>query len=494
MKLKVLIPSEEYRNYAGARIRYGRLRAELARNGIALLLEDIGEFAPERDESDALLISKCHDARALVAAAGAFARGRLVGVDLFDDYFSQAGDSRLVRYRTWLGQILRSSNFALCSTPTLARVIENYDRDLPVHVVNDPSPEVDVAKLPELLASKLAKTQNELEIRLAWFGVGDNPNFKVGLSDLAAYGGMLYQLANSDLNVELTVLTNPRALTADGLALIGKVPVRTKIEEWTETREREVLAEAFACFLPVNAQPFSAAKSLNRAVSALSSGSQVISAGYPLYQPLGELVYRDANSFLSDLARASMKLSPPKIGKYRAMIDSIASPEREAAALARFLGGLKPVVPKKVGPLALVHGQATNGAAHKAVRALQGLSVGSPYCAARLGFDVMFRPARDRLIMLVSDHAAKQLLPNVRSSIQPAQNVSERNLWTVPEDGKPGVGLAIEGPEWHSASLPFQISTYRATMARIGERMEAAFGPCRLFISESSQLPFSLEF
>src|SRR4051794_38252147 len=107
MNIRVLIPSEEYRGYAGARIRYGRLAAELQERGITLTLQDIGEFAPEHETTDALLISKCHDARALVAAAAAYQRGQLVGVDLFDDYFSQTGDSRLVRYRNWLKQLLR---------------------------------------------------------------------------------------------------------------------------------------------------------------------------------------------------------------------------------------------------------------------------------------------------------------------------------------------------------------------------------------------------
>jgi hypothetical protein len=490
MKLKVLIPSDEYKSYAGARIRYGRLASELVRHGIELMLEDIAAFAPEKDGADVLLISKCHDARALVAAASACARGQLVGVDLFDDYFSQFEDGRLNRYRLWLKQLLETCHFALCSTPTMARVVDGYRPGLPVHVVNDPAPNADGTDLAQLLNEKLANTRNGLTLRLAWFGVGDNPHFRVGLSDLAAFGNTLSEFGGSGMDVELTVLTNGRALTADGLALIHRVPVRTRVKEWTEERERELLAEAFACFLPVNAQRFSAAKSLNRGITALSAGCQVISVGYPLYEALSNLIYRDAASFLSDLRRGEMKHSAAGIGKYEGTVDTIASAELEAARLAGFLGQI-PSVAVDDRPIALVHGQATSGAAHKTVRALHGFSVGSPYCAAELGFDVVFRPSRHGLVMLISDQTAKRVAPKVRASLVPARSFSERKFWIVLEGGEGRADEQLADQQWHNAPLPFQLATYGSTMACISERLQDAFGPCRVFISESSPLPFS---
>jgi hypothetical protein len=494
MNIRVLIPSEEYRAYAGARIRYGRLAAELQECGIALTLQDIGEFAPEHETTDALLISKCHDARALVAAAAAYQRGQLVGVDLFDDYFSQTGDSRLVRYRNWLKQLLGTAHFALCSTPALAEVVEAFRPSLPVHVVNDPAVDLRMDDIAQLLASKLATTRNELTIRLAWFGVGDNPHFKVGLSDLAAYSDMLHRLTRSGFDVELSVLTNARALTAENLAMIGQLPVRTQVHEWTEQREKELLADAFACFLPVNAQRFSSAKSLNRAVTALSGACQVISAGHPLYATLGDLIYRDPDKFLSDLARGSMQHSSAGIGRFQATVDAVASPSAEAAKIAEFLADLDPSPLGDAGPVALVHGYATSGAAHKSVRALKGLSVASPYCAAKLNFDVIFRAADARLLMLMSDHAAKLLPPSVRKTLEPVRSNKDHKLWVVPKAGNPDAELAYEDAKWHSKPLPFQLATYQRTMTEIGERLQGLFGPCRLFLSESSPLPFSFSY
>ena len=491
MKTKVLIPSEEYKSYAGARIRYGRLGPELARVGIELALEDISEFAPESDASDALLISKCHDARAFIAAAAGQARGQLVGVDLFDDYFSQVADSRLNRYRSWLNQLLPRCDFAICSTPAIASVVESFDQKLPIHVVNDPAPPVRVDELSETLKRKLANTTNECTLRLAWFGVGDNPQFKVGLSDLAAYGGILRPLRKSGMAVELRILTNIRALTVDGLALIEQLPVRTIVEEWTEEREKQILSEAFACFLPVNGQRFSAAKSLNRAVTALSGGCQVISAGYPLYAPLGDLIYTDIDSFAVDLAKRSMRHSAASGQRYQSILDSIASPAGEAVGLRDFLKDLKPRGAGDLGKLALIHGQNTNDASHKAVRALEGLSVASPYCVAEFDFDVIFRAAPSRLVMLVSDDAAKRLPSAVRESLRPWRRGSGRRLHIVPDEKRSNQFLASDVPVCDELPLPVQLATYGATMALMRERLQRAFGPCRVFISESSAVPFN---
>jgi hypothetical protein len=227
-------------------------------------------------------------------------------------------------------------------------------------------------------------------------------------------------------------------------------------------------------------------------VTALSAGCQVISAGYPLYEALGDLIYRDIDSFLNDLNRGEMKHSAREIGQYEAAIDAIASAAQEAAGLTDFLGQLKPSPAVENLPIALIHGQATSGAAHKMVRALHGLSVGSPYCAAELGFDVMFRTSGARLVMLISDLSAKRASPAIRQTLLPARSISDRKFWIVPETGEDVAGNELERAQWHGAALPFQLATYQSTMARIAERLDKAFGPSQVLISESSPVPFSV--
>lgn len=486
MKIGVLVPSAEYKDYAGARIRYGRTAPQLAERGIGLALHDIGEFDPRRPGCDILIVSKCHDARSLAAAAIVAQSGRLVGVDLFDDYFSQRSDSRLARFRGWLSQILGHCHFALCSTPAMAAVVETYRSGIPKHVMNDPAADLSLDRLADVLKRKLAAAHDQRRIKVAWFGVGDSPYFPIGLQDLAAFGNRLVELNRTGMDVELTVLTNARALTAQGLASLHRLPVRTHIEAWTEEREEQLLAEALVAFLPVGGQAFSTAKSLNRAVTALSAGCQVLSVGYPLYESFGPLLYRNPSDLLADLDAGSLRLSPDRIAIYAETMENLASPVREAERLAGFLEGLAPPQPPGNSPLALIHGHSTNGAAHKMVQDVNGLSVASPYCTAPLGFDVVFRGGTGGLTMLVSEKASKRLKARLQEKLRPGEKLSGRKFLELP-----GKGASPQPIDWSGAPLPFQLATYRHSIDEIARRVVESFGECRLILSETSALPFA---
>ena len=195
MKLVVVIPSPDYKSGAGARIRYGRLVDTLAARGVSLVLEGIAGFDARKVDCDAVLFSKCYDARALIAAHVLTRRGIRVGVDIFDDYFSQAADSRLVWLRSWLDQMLGSCAFALTSTAVTARLVEQYSPSVPVHILNDPAPIFDADGLAGRLREKRAAGLSSGLVHVAWFGMGDNPHFAVGLQDVAAFSDALSSLA-----------------------------------------------------------------------------------------------------------------------------------------------------------------------------------------------------------------------------------------------------------------------------------------------------------
>jgi hypothetical protein len=399
MKLAVLVPSDAYRSYAGARIRYDRIAPELDQHGIELELTDIGQFDPATADCDGIVISKCHDARALIAAAELARRGKLVGVDLFDDYFSQLSDSRLTRFRNWLVQLVELCDFVLCSTQAMADVVRRYRSSLPTHIVNDPAPMDNFDRAAAIADRKAAQARDSRQIQVCWFGVGDNPYFPVGLTDLAAYANALPELSRTGFDVRLTVVTNERALSADGLAMLRRLAVSTEICEWSEEAEKAALDEALVAFLPVSAQPFSVAKSLNRAVTALSAGCQVLSAGYPLYAALDPLIYRDPARTLEDLAAGALRFSAGSDATYRRVLDACASAQAEAGALAGFLAKLVPQSVADARPLCLIHGHSTRLEAHNFVRTANGLSVASPYCPAPFDFDVLFRAASIRPIV-----------------------------------------------------------------------------------------------
>ena len=491
MKITVLIPSDEYRRYAGSRIRYGRLRPHLTPAGADLELLDIAKFDPQQADCDVLIISKCHDSRAIAAAATAAARGCRVGLDLFDDYFTMSCDSRLVRFRRWLGQIVDHCQFALCSTPAMVEVIATYRSNLPVHVVNDPGPGVSTRTLRQRLRDKMHDVQHSGMIRILWFGLGDNPYFNVGLHDLAANCTALLALSSGRFTVDLTVLTNERALTAEGLQLIASMPVRTRTEEWTERREIELLNDAFACFLPVNAHPFSAAKSLNRAVTALSAGCQVLTVGHPLYDRLGDFIYRDGRQLGADLeGHGAMRHGPDSVDRFRQCLDEIASPAQEAQHLRKFLESVaRPEQPSR--RLAIVHGHATDGLAHTWVQANDGLSIASPFCRMALPFDVVFEKRRLGLEMFVSDRAAKRLLPESRDRLGGSSVIRDRAYRRLLRPGELFPAGKAVTPVDKRPSLAAELVGYTATMQEIHDRTESAFGPQGMIFSEDSRLPFN---
>jgi len=491
MRIVVLVPSEAYRGFAGARIRYDRIAPDLARQGVELALVDIGKFDPETADCDGIVISKCHDARALVAAAELARRGKIVGVDLFDDYFSQASDSRLIRYRNWLAQLLPLCGFALCSTEAMAEIVAQYRKALPTHVMNDPAPSESFASALASAERKLAEARDSRQIRLCWFGVGDNPYFPVGLADLASYASVLAMLSATGFDVRLKVVTNERALSANGLSMLTRLPVRTEIEQWSEQAEQDALEEAFAAFIPVSAQPFSVGKSLNRAVTALSAGCQVLSAGYPLYEALDPLIYRDPAVLLRDLERGTMRFSAKSQSKHRRVLESCASAETEATKLAAFLKGLDPQSSGDPRALCLIHGHSTRLEAHSFVRQANGLSVASPYCSAPFDFDVIFRGAPSGLSMLVSKSAEGRLLPGVRERTRPGERIKGRPYLQIAGFGGAN-GHAPEDDHWERAPIPFQLATYRESLSQVQRALTEAFGPCRMFVCETRPLPFPL--
>lgn len=418
MKLTIVVPSEQYLSLAGTRIRYQRMADPLARNGWTMDLVPIERLADRRDFTDtqAFLFSKVQDARAVAMATEIRERGGVVGIDLFDDYFSQRGDSRLATQRNWLRAMAGSIDFVLCSTPRMQAVAASYSGNASNHVLNDPFGRLDAAQLAADLASKREQTMRTGRLPVVWFGTGDNPTFPVGLHDLVAWHDTLAHLAQGPFHVELTILTNLRALDVKGLALLRRLPVSMKVEEWSEAREKEALATSLVSFIPVNAQPFSIAKSLNRGVSALTGGTQLLSAGFPLYAPLDDFIYRDPAQLLADLEADALRNAPERLERFTTCLDSLANPEIEAAKWAAFLtsiqlGRVAPA-PRRIGEIAILHGGKTSGGIHKFAQQRGWLSFGSPFTPPGVPFDAhlgLF--GNGRLPGLRLSKRAKDMLP-----------------------------------------------------------------------------------
>ncbi|WP_121118335.1 hypothetical protein [Croceibacterium ferulae] len=433
MNIQVLVQGEQWLNRAGVRIRYRRIAPHLLPLGSSLSVDVIGaQVNRDRVGADVVILSKCTDARGLTVAEVLREKGVIVGVDLFDDYFSTRTGPCLP-HREMLRQMAKRVDFFLCSTARMQQVSRQFAPDMPVHVLNDPFDDFDKDALARQLNDKAKSALANRKFEVLWFGNGDNPVFPVGLEDLAAFSASLRKLAGGGFDVNLRVLTNLRALGVHNLARLRNLPVPTTIEEWSEERERECLKQALVSFIPVNFQNFSIAKSLNRGISALTGGTQVLSPGYQLYDKLGSFLYHEPNRLLDDLAAGTLRLRPATLDPLGRQMNDLADPGTEAARLCAFVRELdaaraQTVIarPKQRFSRAVLHGRTSVSSVDGLCRQVGWLSIASPFTSSKRPFDVNIGFFGDRQTVHIrfSREGLKFVRPEWRSSITDFANPS----------------------------------------------------------------------
>jgi hypothetical protein len=396
VKIRALVHSAQWLDRAGVRIRYRRIAPKLEALGASLLIDTIDHFdRGDAADDDVVILSKCTDARAIIVAELLREGGVRVGVDLFDDYFTpRIGPCH--GHREFLQEMAKCVDFFLCSTERMRDVAHRFAPGKPAHVLNDPFDRLDADRLAERLLEKSERALAERRLDVLWFGNGDNPIFPVGLTDLAAFGEALRPLANSGFDVRLKVLTNLRALSSENLARIRSLPLPVEIEEWSEEGEARDRDQALVSFLPVNYQNFSTAKSLNRGISALTGGTQILSSGYPLYRAVGDFVYTGAEAILADLEARRLRLRPQTVPALTRCMDRLAHPGNEAARLLAFLRGLSGGSGAGIRLLrtqtdvarAVIHGRVSPSGVHAFGYARGILSIGSAFSNPDRKFDM----------------------------------------------------------------------------------------------------------
>lgn len=388
-------------------------------------------------EVDFVLFSKCQDARSLVYASKAVEAGACVGIDLFDDYFSQTEDARFLLQRQWLREIGEIAQFAICSTPRMFEVAESYLGVGRCHILSDPYDDLDTDSLGEQIELKAFKAKRERKVSIVWFGIASNPSFAVGLDDLASFSGVLRKFAQRDYNAHLTVLTNLASIDASMLERLRALPVPFSLLDWSEDREKQLLERSLIAFLPVNFQPFSIAKSLNRGISALVRGAQILSAGYPLYAQLDQFSYSDPDALVDDLEAGMLKLSSSTLPQLASWMASIADPDTEAASLVKFLSSLPRPLHRdgfKSGRLAILFVSQGNAAIAQFIRQHGALAIASPFVAhSKAIFDIEIKQGdvNEDIVVMMSDNALEQLSDVARERVTQS-DPPEKLPWRIP--------------------------------------------------------------
>ncbi len=479
MRLAIVLPKVDVAS-AGTRIRYARLQAAFEDLGHTLTLNTLDDLiADPALTDDAYLISKIRDVRSVVLAHRLRAAGKHVGIDIFDDYYSHVDDSRFVHVRTWFDQIAPLLTFALTSTARMEMRLERLLPGLPRHRLNDPFTPWDHDSVAKRCAAAAQEARHSRTLRVLWFGIGNNPHFSVGLSDLCNYGHVLRELERAPWRVELTVLTNRRALTADILTRLARIGVATRIEIWSEAREAELLGATTLAFLPVNAQRFSTTKSLNRAVTALTAGAQVLSVGFPLYADLDPFLYRDGDAFLADLEADRLRLREATLPGRDAALAECGKASTEAAALATFFAALPEPAPLADGPFAVVFGRGVKPDVVAAVARGGGLTVATSLAPGKLAYDVR---VRDKDVVL-SAAAAAALRPILSDAPRLLDDNSGRSTLALTALGLPVLRRI-------PATGPHAFALYRAEVTRVRAVLAELFEPSTTFILSEQKSPF----
>ena len=334
-----IIPSARWEASAGVRIRYNRLKPffEAANIFIDIVaLENLTYSMLEK--SDLVVISKIFGPDSIKIISTCRELDKKVGIDLFDDYFSDPTLTVFRRQHDWLKLASNLCDFLICSTDRMKEVALKFlDRRF-VHKINDTTdPQVSINQTQDLLESKDVRKKSRYPLRVAWFGMGDNPYFDVGLHDLYTYSNSLSALTKQYPYLEFTILTNERSLITDNLSKISRLPVEPTLKIWTEDYEKDLLRESDIILMPVSNQNFSIAKSPNRCLTALSFGCQVLSTGFPLYDDFSSLIYSSTDQLIYDLNKKYLKFNTSSIKIYKRICDQTYQSEHQVDLFLRFL-------------------------------------------------------------------------------------------------------------------------------------------------------------
>lgn len=475
------------------RVRYQRF-INAATDGTEINARPIDEVSGRPFDADIYIFCKTFSLAAILLACEIRRSGRVVGQDFFDDYFSQVSDQRLLPFRNWLRQMAPFTNFAVCTTRTMQAVLRPYLPDCPITVVPDPAVAFDTAMLASQAEQKVRRISNSKTIKMVWFGIGDNPFFPVGLQDLTSrqVSSELALFKSHGWALDLVVATNARALNVAGLEQLRRLPVDLHIREWSEDVEHDVLNQAEIAILPVSSQGFSKAKSLNRALTALEHGCQVLSLGEPLYAELDAFIYRSVDEMTADLAVGSARLNRHSVPKLESLLARTAHPQKLASEfISASLAALsRNKTARSDLHMVLVHGRETTIQLHKAVSKSGGLSVRSPYATTGWNFPIRFDIEDARIAMRASTRICEQFnLPCIGDPIR----IGDLDFLTIDIHDK-----AVDKMRLYPAALHNPLTSqasYKSVMSGIVGVIKALFpAHAVLFSDNQMDLPLTSDF
>jgi hypothetical protein len=276
----------------------------LAARGHAVELYD----ASRRRRYDTVVFSKAYKAEDRALAKRLRAAGQEVVLDLCDDHFYNPwGLAKYRQVRDDLLQMIALADRVICSTPVLARSVQQ-------HAGLGAAPAVAPDVYEQAAASAAAPTPLDRPARLLWYGRHGSPNAPAGMGDLRLIQAPLARAFGRRL-FELTVCSDSRAAFD---ALAADLPFPTRYVDWSPAGLAAELGGADAVVIPLSDNPFVAAKTHNRLTLALSAGLPVVADPLDAYQEFRQFCWLgdwsgglEAALLRPDEARARAALARP---------------------------------------------------------------------------------------------------------------------------------------------------------------------------------------
>ena len=245
----------------------------------------------------AVVFSKVYDRAALAAAASLKAAGARVILDLCDNHFYGEEINPVVRERAGrIEAMIQRADVVVTSTDALksqveARFPRARGRSVVIPDYLEELPSTRLSLFDRLALRRLERffAETPHSLRLIWFGNHGGGPIPAGMVDLERIRRSVEAHAVQS-PVTLTVMSNSHHKYR---RLIRPWAAPTTYVSWTVGRADPVMRRHDVAVIPINRNPFTVAKTLNRPATAILAGLGVIADAIPSYEELRPFIPLD---------------------------------------------------------------------------------------------------------------------------------------------------------------------------------------------------------
>jgi hypothetical protein len=227
----------------------------------------------------------------------------------------------------------------------------------------------------------------------------------------------------------------------------------------------------------------------------------VLSSGYPLYEPLRAVSYRDPLRLLDDVEGGQLALREDTAPGFLQLVAQYGDSSGEARSLANFLeqqlarkSAAATAAAVERPPLAVLHGRNTLTEIHKLAQRFGALSVCSPFCSAGLNFDVRlpFSPGGIGFDVLIAEKHCGGLPAHVRALLSVHGKVLDTNYRKL-DLPRLANDIRFDGSALGRLASPMSVpGSYAPVMANVIKAMQHVFPGVQCYVAEQATLPWKM--